>query len=77
MTRRQQQPDYLFAVLLLNLDSCKLINHTLGYAVGDQLLLAVARQLKTHLRSEDTIARLGNQEFAILLENLAAPDCAL
>ncbi|MGK7916790.1 MAG: diguanylate cyclase [Prochloraceae cyanobacterium] len=77
VTRTQQQKEYFFAVLLLNLDRFKVINHTLGYAIGDQLLIAVARKIETCLRSEDIIARLGDDEFAILLENMKAPNCAV
>ncbi|MFK5012130.1 diguanylate cyclase domain-containing protein, partial [Klebsiella pneumoniae] len=48
------------AVLFLDLDSFKSINDTLGHAIGDKLLNAVARRLRSTLREEDAIARLGS-----------------
>ncbi len=65
--RRQQRP---MAVLLLDIDSFKNVNDSLGHAFGDAFLQAVADRLRGLLRPSDTAARLGGDEFAILLEDL-------
>jgi diguanylate cyclase (GGDEF)-like protein/PAS domain S-box-containing protein len=82
IVRARRYPASLFAVLFLDLDGFKLVNDSLGHAVGNSLLIAVAGRLEACLRRTDTLARLGESftlarlggdEFAIVLSELAGP----
>ena len=64
------------ALLLFDLDRFKVINESLGHAVGDQLLGAVGRRLAEALRPADTLARLGGDEFAVLVDGVAGEAAA-
>jgi diguanylate cyclase (GGDEF)-like protein/PAS domain S-box-containing protein len=68
--RANRNPDYRFAVLFLDLDNFKDINDTIGHAVGDHLLIKVAEILRGGIRSVDTLARFGGDEFIILLDDI-------
>jgi PAS domain S-box/diguanylate cyclase (GGDEF) domain len=65
--QRCQQTDNVIAVAYIDLDGFKQINDTYGHAVGDQLLMAVAAQMKKTLRETDTVGRIGGDEFVALL----------
>jgi diguanylate cyclase (GGDEF)-like protein/PAS domain S-box-containing protein len=83
---RRRHPDSLFAVCSVALDGYKLINESLGHAVGDRLLIGVAKRLEGSLRQTDAVlrldssfalARLGGGEFAIILTDLTDPSDAI
>ncbi|WP_326999042.1 putative bifunctional diguanylate cyclase/phosphodiesterase [Comamonas testosteroni] len=58
-----------YALLYIDLDQFKLINETSGHAAGDEVLCEVSRMLQANLRETDCLARMGGDEFAVLLEN--------
>jgi diguanylate cyclase (GGDEF)-like protein/PAS domain S-box-containing protein len=68
MERSRREPERLTAVLFLDLDRFKIVNDSLGHLVGDELLVKIADSIAVALRPSDTIARVGGDEFAILLE---------
>lgn len=77
MERSRRRLNYLYAVLFLDLDRFKPINSSLGHATGDKVLCAVAETIKGVARGLDTVARIGSDEFAVILEELKSPGEAL
>lgn len=61
---------FLVAVLFIDLDRFKMINDTLGHLIGDKLLKSVAERLSSCVKANDTVARVGGDEFLIILNSL-------
>jgi diguanylate cyclase (GGDEF)-like protein len=70
-TRRQVEP---LTVVVADLDRFKAINDRLGHAAGDDVLLRFAQHLKSRLRTRDVVARIGGEEFVLLLPQTDAAD---
>jgi diguanylate cyclase (GGDEF)-like protein/PAS domain S-box-containing protein len=70
VSRRDQQ----CAVLLLDVDRFKLVNDSLGNASADQLLIQIAQRVKTCMRQGDVLARVGGDEFAVLLDDVSGEE---
>lgn len=74
---RAERSGLRVAVLLLDLDHFKSVNDSFGHSAGDALLIQVGQRIRSSLRASDTLARMGGDEFAILLTDLADADEAV
>lgn len=75
-SRQRRRSDYVFGLLFLDLNRFKVINDSLGHAVGDKLLVAIGHRLRGSMRPADTVARLGGDEFVVLLDEIRQSDDA-
>jgi diguanylate cyclase len=67
-----ERPERAIAVAVIDLDHFSSLNHSLGHGAGDWLLTEVARRVGSVIRPEDLLARLGSDEFVLLIDSLAA-----
>lgn len=72
-----QRNKTMVAVVFIDLDNFKLVNDTMGHAIGDMLLREIGRRLEAYLRKHDTKARLGGDEFTVILDRLSRPEDAI
>lgn len=73
IVKSQRRPDYVFAVLLMDVDNFKAVNDSLGHTVGDRVLQQLAAKIDYCCRQVDVIARIGGDEFGILLRDMQNP----
>ena len=71
---RQRRENFSLAFFMLDLDGFKQINDSYGHPVGDALLILVAKKLKSHFRESDVIARVGGDEFSVILEDISSTE---
>lgn len=67
---KARRENRIVALLYIDLDGFKLVNDSLGHSIGDVLLDQVAQRLKTRFRQSDTLARIGADEFALILDHV-------
>jgi diguanylate cyclase (GGDEF)-like protein/PAS domain S-box-containing protein len=77
LSRFERDPGYGCAVLYIDVDRFKLVNDSLSHAAGDRLLTVLARRVEHILRRGDTLARIGGDEFTVLLNGISSPQEAV
>jgi diguanylate cyclase (GGDEF)-like protein/PAS domain S-box-containing protein len=60
----------ILAIMFIDIDNFKMINDTYGHSIGDKIINLVASRLKRNLRQDDTISRIGGDEFILVIENI-------
>ncbi|HET9483438.1 MAG TPA: diguanylate cyclase, partial [Xanthomonadales bacterium] len=73
---RLKRTEQASLLLFVDVDRFKYINDTAGHSAGDQLLLEVSQRLKSRLRASDHLARMGGDEYAVILRNVSVDDVA-
>jgi diguanylate cyclase (GGDEF)-like protein len=76
MVERAARTQTSAAVMVIDLDHFKEVNDTLGHGAGDQLLCQVAKRLEASVRSADTVARCGGDEFVVVIEGVKSLESA-
>ncbi len=71
LARYKRNPEQRFALGAFNLDRFRMVNESLGYGAGDDMLVALSRRLENQMRPGDTLGRLGADGFAVLMEETA------
>ena len=74
LRRTERRHELKVALLFMDLDNFKIVNDSLGHELGDKLLRAVVERLRSSLRPEDTLSRLGGDEFTVLIEEVRSPE---
>jgi diguanylate cyclase (GGDEF)-like protein/PAS domain S-box-containing protein len=75
--RMKRHPHEAAAVLFIDIDDFKVVNDCYGHAIGDVLIKEVSNRLRACLRSDGTIARMGGDEFTVLVEDVTDPSDAI
>jgi len=75
--RRAHRFDEALCIAMVDIDHFKRVNDTHGHAAGDQVLIEVARRLRCAVRSGDVVARLGGEEFSVLMPHATSNDAAI
>ena len=74
IARTKRHKDYGFALFFIDVDDFKLVNDSLGHALGDKMLREIGRRLQASFRDIDTVARFGGDEFAVLYDDIQDVD---